>query len=125
MRPDLAVTEFLYAHERAEKTHRWYASMLGTFATYCAEEGITDIGAVSVPLVRRFFDVVRQRIDPRTGKPVTSETVHGYARAVRALLNWCVQEELLSESVPRRMAMPKREQKVIAAFSQQQVDRLL
>lgn len=125
MRPEVAVTEFLYAHEHAEKTHTWYASMLGTFATFCAREDIVDIGAVSVPLVRRFFDAVRQRTDPRTGKPVTSETVHGYARAVRALLNWCVQEELLSEAVPRRLAMPKREQKVIEALSPQQIDRLM
>lgn len=125
MRPHDAVTEFLYAHELAPVTHRWYASMMGTFATYCTEAGLHDIGEVSVPLIRRFFDEVRTRTDPRTGKPVTSETVHGYARAVRALLNWCVQEELLSEAVPRRMSMPKREQKVIQALSRQQVDRLM
>lgn len=125
MRPEVAVTEFLYVRELAPKTHQWYASMLGVFANFCADQDIADIGEVSVPLVRRFFETVRQRTDPRTGKPVTSETVHGYARAVRALLNWCVQEELLSESVARRFTMPKREQKVIQALSWEQVDRLL
>lgn len=41
MRPELAVTEFLYAHEYAEKSHRWYAGMLGRFTSFCAEQGIT------------------------------------------------------------------------------------
>ena len=125
MRPAVAVTEFLYAHEYAEKSHRWYDGMLGVFAAYCAEQGITDIEDVSAPLVRRFFDCVRQRRDPRTGQPVTSQTVHGYARAVRALLNWCAREGLLSEAVPRRVVMPKREQKVIQTLSIEQIDLLL
>lgn len=62
-------------------------SMLGIFVAYCAEQGITDIEDVSTSLVRRFFDSVRQRHDPRSGQPVTSQTVYGYARAVRTLLN--------------------------------------
>lgn len=125
MRPTVAVTEFLYTHEYAEKSQRWYSSMLGTFATYCSAQGITDMGDVSAPLVRRFFDTVRERRDPRTGQPVTSQTVHGYARAVRALLNWCAREGMLSEAVPRRLVMPKREQKVLQTLSAEQVDRLL
>ncbi len=125
MRPDVAVTEFLYAHEYAEKSRRWYGGMLGRFAEYCAQQGIGDIGEVSAPLVRRFFDEVRQRHDPRTGQLVTSQTVHGYARAVRALLNWCVAEEMLGEAVPRRVVMPKREQKVLQTLNAQQIDRLM
>jgi site-specific recombinase XerD len=125
MRPDLAVTEFLYAHEYAEKSRTWYIGMLGRFAEYCAKQGIGDIGEVSAPLVRRFFDEVRQRRDPRTGQLVSSQTVHGYARAVRALLNWCVAEGLLGEGVPRRVAMPRREQKVLHTLDAQQIDRLM
>ena len=29
MRPNVAVTEFLYAHDHAPKSHRWCASMMG------------------------------------------------------------------------------------------------
>lgn len=64
--------------------------------------------------MRRFFDTVRQRTYPRIGQPISSQTVHGYARAVRALLNWRVREGLLDEQAPRCIGMPKREQKVIA-----------
>lgn len=125
MRPAVAVTEFLYAHEYAEKSVRWYQQMLGVFASFCDDQGITELAEVSPPLVRRFFDTIRARTDPRTGQPITSQTVHGYARAVRALLNWCAQEGLLDERVPRRMAMPRREQKVIQTLTVDQVERLL
>jgi integrase/recombinase XerD len=125
MHPSAAVTEFLYAHDHAAKSHRWYAAMLGTFAEYSTAHGVTDVGDLSAPLVRRFFDAVRQRTEPRTSRPLTSHTVHGYARAVRALLNWCVQDGLLDERVPKRVAMPRRAQKVIPALSAQQIDRLL
>jgi site-specific recombinase XerD len=125
MHPSVAVTEFLFAHEHAEKTRRWYAGMLGTFVTFCVEQGITTIGEVSAPLVRHFFNAVRARHDPRYDVPVSSATVHGYARAVRALLNWCVGEGLLDERVPKRIAMPRQEQKVVQALSPQQVERLL
>ena len=36
---------------------------------------------------------------------------------MRALLNWCAHEGLLSEAAPRRVVMPKREQKVIQPLS--------
>lgn len=35
MHPTAAVTEFLYAHVYADKSHLWYAAMLGTFADFC------------------------------------------------------------------------------------------
>ena len=125
MHPDVAVTEFLYAHEYAEKSQRWYRGMLGTFALFCTDEGVEQVEAVTAPLVRRFFDIVRQRTDPRTGHKVSSQTVHRYARAVRALLNWCVREGMLDERVPKRVAMPKREEKVIPTLSADQVELLL
>lgn len=33
MRPEIAETEFLYAHEYAGKSVRWYQQMLGVFTT--------------------------------------------------------------------------------------------
>jgi site-specific recombinase XerD len=125
MRPEVAVTEFLYAHDYAQKTQQWYGGMLSVFADFCTRRQVTDVGDISAPLVRQFFDEVRQRTDPRTGQPVTSQTVHGYARAVRALLNWCVREELLNASVTRRLAMPRKETKVIQTLTAQQVARLM
>jgi site-specific recombinase XerD len=124
MQPDVAVTEFLYSRELAEKSQRWYAGMLSVFATFCAAEGI-DVEGITAPLARRFFETVRQRTDPRTGQPVTPQTVHGYARAVRAFLNWCVAEGLLDERVPKRLAMPKREDKVVPILTAAHIEHLI
>lgn len=35
MTPDVAVTEFLYAHESAAKSPPWYQQMLGVFTSFC------------------------------------------------------------------------------------------
>jgi integrase/recombinase XerD len=44
---------------------------------------------------------------------------------VEALLNWCVTEGMLGEGVVRRVAMPRREQKVVHTLNGQQIDRLM
>ena len=80
-------------HEYAAKSLIWYQRMLGVFTNVCDAEHITDIGEVSAPSFTAFFDTVRARTDSRTGQPISSHSVQGYARAVRALLNWCVREE--------------------------------
>src|SRR5262249_16201931 len=58
------------------------------------------------------------------GRLVSSHTLHGHARAIKGFLNWAVREDLLSEKVPRRIEMPKREQKIVATFLPQQIDLL-
>jgi hypothetical protein len=40
MRTSVAVTEFLFAHEHAAATQRWYAGMLSPFVAFCDEQGI-------------------------------------------------------------------------------------
>jgi hypothetical protein len=77
MQPEVAVTEFLYAYEHADKTRRWYA------------------------LLRQ------RAPRPRYDVPSAVLMVHGYDRTVRALLNWCVREGQLDERIPRRIAMPR------------------
>ena len=66
MQPSVAVTEFLFAHEHAEATQRWYAGLLHPFVAFCEEQGVATIGEVSAPLVRRFFDAVRRWSPGRT-----------------------------------------------------------
>jgi len=38
-------------------------------------------------------------------------------RAIRALLNWAASEDLLDERISKRVALPKREQKVLGILS--------
>lgn len=125
MQPQAAVTEFIYAHDYSDKSRVWYDRMLAIFAAYCEAEGVSDISEVSAPLVRKFLDTVRLKVNPRSKQPVGTHTVHAYARAVRALLNWGVREDLVNPAVTRRLVMPKREIKTIQVFSNDHVLRLM
>ena len=118
-----ALIEFGYAKDHTPASRSWYRSRLGAFIQWATEEGVTDLAAVTAPLVRRYIDTRRTAIS-RTGKPLDSHTLHGHARAIRAFLRWAVKDDLLDERVPKRLEMPKREQKVMTVFSPEQLDLL-
>jgi site-specific recombinase XerD len=121
MRLDITLTEFAYSKDWSPASRAWYSCRLGAFTKWCTEQDITDIEDLTAPLVRRYLDY-RRTATCKTGKPLDSHTLHGHARAIRALLNWAVREELLRESTVKRSGMPKREQKVIPTLSQRQID---
>lgn len=110
-------TEFTYAKDHSLQSRRWYTSRLGAFFRWAAEQGVTDIENVTAPLVRRYVDYRR----PTLG----SHTLNGHVRAIKAFLNWASQEGLLDERVVRRIALPKKEQKVLAILTTDHIDRLL
>jgi site-specific recombinase XerD len=84
---------------------------------------VADIEDISAPLVRRYIEYRRSTPTPR-GTPLDSSTLHGYVRAIRAWLFWAASEELIDEKVPKRIALPKKEQKVLQVLSDEQVARL-
>jgi site-specific recombinase XerD len=116
-------TEFTYAKDWTPASRTWYQGRLSAFREWCLEQGINEIGDITAPLVRRYIDERRTAIS-KTGKPLDSHTLHGHVRAIRALLNWAVKEDLVDEKVARRIALPKREQKLLAIFSPAHLDKL-
>lgn len=129
MRLDAAVTELSYAKDWTPASKRWYAARLEPFVQWANQAGASDIEDVTAPLVRRYVEFLRAK--PTTtrgqvaGPPMDSHTLHGHVRAVRAFLFWAASEDLLDEKVPKRIALPKREQKVLAILSDDQITRLL
>lgn len=116
MQLEAARIEFGYAKDHTPASQQWYRNRLGAFFTWAGEQGIDAVEGITAPLVRRYLDYRRPGL--------SSHTLHGHARAIKAFLNWAVFEGLLDEVVPKRIALPKREQKVIAVFTDDQLDRL-
>jgi site-specific recombinase XerD len=73
--------------------------------------------------VRRYIEE-RRTAPAKSGQPLDSHTLHGHVRAIRAWLHWAAAEELLDDKVAKRIALPKREQKVLAVLTSEQVTRL-
>jgi site-specific recombinase XerD len=115
--------EFSYAKDHTPSSRQWYHSRLGAFITWTQQQGVEDLEAITAPLIRRYLDMRRTAIS-RTGRPLDSHTLHGHARAIRAFLRWAVKEDLLDERVPKRVEMPKREQKLMTVFSPEQIEAL-
>lgn len=125
MQLDAAFTEFCYAKDHTPASRQWYTARLGAFIAWADGQGVGDMEAITAPLVRRYIEVRRTATSPRTGKPLSSHTLHGHVRAIKAWLNWAALDDVLDEKVVHRIALPKREQKVLAIFTPQQYDRLM
>jgi site-specific recombinase XerD len=107
-----AITEFRYSKDWSKQTSNWYESRLTQFVEWCAEQDARDLEQVTPPLVRRYIAYLQARPAKRSEK-LDSFTVHGHVRVIRALLFWAASEDLIDEKIPRRIALPKREQKVL------------
>jgi site-specific recombinase XerD len=120
-----ALTEYRYSLDLTSASARWYASKLQTFTDYCTAQGVSDVEHVTAPLVRRYITLARETPSARYGRLLSSHTLHGHARVVKAFLNWAVREDLLSANVPARVDLPKRDAKVLAIFTPAHITQLL
>lgn len=125
-----AVAVYFLASDLTPKSRRWYTQKLNRFITWCQQHECSthtppqQVADLDTNHLREFIDHVRHTSSPGLNKPMGSQTLHGYARVIKAFLNWCVVEGLIAESVTRRYKMPKREQKVIQVFSDSDIRRL-
>ena len=118
-----AFTELAYAKDWTPSSRRWFTSQPELFFAWAGDQGITDLEHITAPLVRRYVDERRTALS-RTGKPLESHTLNGHVRAIRALLHWAVVEGLVDANVPKRIALPRKEQKILAILSDEQISRL-
>ena len=117
------LTELAYAKDWSPSSRAWYTSRLGAFTAWAREHGVTALEELTAPLIRRYIDE-RRTTPSKTGKPLDSFTLHGHVRAIRTLLFWAAAEDLIDEKIPKRVGLPKREQKVLAVLSDEQITRL-
>lgn len=134
MRLSAAVSDYLYTKELTPKSKTWYSQKLRAFVAWSSKHtcethstGMLETEQIDTRLIREFLAYLRET--PSTainhkGTPPGSQTLHGYARALKAFLRWCAQDELVPEKLTRRIEMPKREQRIISVFTKQQIDSL-
>lgn len=116
-----------YNLDLSPKTQTWYVQKLTIFVEWCAQEQIPPEKINNV-CIGRFLECMRQRTNPRNGLPITTHTIHGYAQVIRSFVNFCKYEsslaEFLSGKLPKKVKMPRVEQKIVEAFTEDQTKRL-
>ncbi len=97
------------------------------------KKGVTELEGVTLPLLRQFLsfllqssasdrceDVGRRRVDK-----LAPSTVATYVSYLKAFFHWCYMEELTPSDVAVRLQIPKVPEKVVAAFTSEQQDKLV
>ena len=135
MNMNAALGSYFFSKELSRRTREWYDAKIGVFIRWaehhtCAvhETRCSQIENIETTHIREFFQVLRDTPSPAINhqhNPPTDSTIHGYARAIKAWLNWCAKEGLIDERVIKRLEMPKREKRIIEVFTRQQIDELL
>ena len=99
-------------------TIRFYRQQIQPFIDSLSTQGVITPEGIKAQHIRRHM-VAMQR------KGLADASVHASARAIRAFCNFMVREELLEKSPMRKVQMPKMEQRILPAFTPEDVQRLL
>jgi site-specific recombinase XerD len=120
--PLLTALELFQLENRARRyspaTIDFYQKRLQPFILWCDERGAAQLQDVSPKLLRTYIVALQER-------GLAAHTVHGYARALRTWLFFCVSEELIDKSPMTKVAMPRLPKKILPALEVADVQRLL
>ena len=99
------------------KSLAWNDKRIRDFTAWLASQGVAQIEEVRAAHVHHFLVSLPNHYADTTRR--------GYAQAVKAWLNYCANEDLIGEKIPKRISMPRITQKVIQTFTPDQVKRLM
>jgi site-specific recombinase XerD len=109
------------------KTQLWYLQKLDVFAQWCAEKDVT-LETLKAIHLRQFAEYLKARVNPKTGKPISTYTQHGYFQAIKTFIKWCTDEEDLEDEVSdkllKKATKVKVDIKVIEVFTDNQIHAL-
>ncbi len=100
------------------KTLSFYQCQLAPFVRHCHAHAIDRVGSITPTLVREYLVSLEDR-------ELSDYSVHAAARAIRAFMNFCVREEHIPVSPMTKVAMPRVNKRILPAFSEEEVHRLL
>jgi site-specific recombinase XerD len=116
-----AVDYFIVAKEAQRctpatlKHYRW---TLEYFGTWLAEQGVTDPTRITAHHIRLFLNYLQSR-------DFTDHTVSDFARVIKTWCRFLVAEELLSANPFAKVTMPRLDKRIMPAFEQEDVRKLL
>ncbi len=121
------------AEGRSRKTISWYSQNLRRFHGYLKNRHLPDsLDNIDTKLLREYilYLMKRNRYDghpytPVKIEPLSSATVHGHVRTLRAFFNWLVMEGLTQNNVAKDLKLPKVTKKVVTTLSDQEIESIL
>jgi len=116
-----AVDVFLtdcHARRLAVRTCEFYAWQLGQAGAWLAGQGVTALADFSAEHFRRYLVSLQDR-------NLAAASQHAAARALRAFLNFCEKQDLLTVNPARKVKMPQLDKQLLLAVALADVRKLL
>ncbi len=121
------------AEGKSPKTISWYSANLRRFRNYLKNRHLPDsLDNIDTKLLREYvlYLMKRNRYDGHPYTPVkiellSSATVHGHVRTLRAFFNWLVTEGLTQNNAAKDLKLPKVSKKVVTTLSDQEIESIL
>lgn len=118
---------------RSQATLRLYRSSLMVLARWLEDQGVSDVGNVTIAHLRAFILETQQRpagsVNPRRppasdGHSPTPPTLQSYVKAIKLLFKWLVDEEVISKNPALRLHKPSDARRVVVTFSHEHLNAM-
>lgn len=122
------------AQGKSDRTTAWYTQCLGVFATWLEQERrtetVTDLSvlvgeAFAAHLRRKTSKYETHRFAPTRHEGLSSHTVHGYVRGLRAFSTWLWEAGYLPENVMAGLKPPRTHKAVVDTLTDLEIQSLL
>ena len=121
------------AEGKSPKTVNWYSANLNSFRSYLNNRHLPDsIDSIDAKLLREYVLYLLKKskfsdhpYTPAKDEPLSTSTIHGHVRTLRAFFSWLVREGLIETNLARELKPPKTSKKVISTLSDEEILSIL
>lgn len=123
-----AIEDFLTDRElnnHTAKTIRTYEQRLRYFKEWLkTAHGVLNVEDLQLIHLRGWIGHL-QKTPTYRGKKLSDESIHSYGQSLMAFCHWLEREEIIEKPITTRFKLPKVEEKFIATFTSDDVQKLL
>jgi len=121
------------AEGKSPKTIGWYSANLKSFRSYIKSRHFPDsLDTIDTKLLREYVLYLMKRTrynghpyTPAKTELLSSATIHGHVRTLRAFFNWLVVEGLAQNNPANDLKPPKVVRKVVSTLSDEEIGAIL
>ncbi|MFC2003477.1 tyrosine-type recombinase/integrase [Chloroflexota bacterium] len=111
----------------------WYSANLKSFRNYVKSRHLPDsLDTIDTKLLREYVLYLMKRTrynghpyTPAKTELLSSATIHGHVRTLRAFFNWLVVEGLTQNNLAKDLKPPKVTRKVVSTLSDEEIGAIL
>jgi len=121
------------AEGKSPKTISWYSANLKSFRNYLKSRHLPgSLDTINTKLLREYVLYLMKRTryenhpyTPAKTELLSSATIHGHVRTLRAFYNWLVVEGLVQNNPAKDLKPPKVSRKVVSTLSDEEIGAIL